>query len=189
MPELRRMFCTHTSSGHREVVARGELHNRGKFQLPDSAYSPGAIQSCRQRYSRGDQRSQWIQTGVCFYCWWILQELIFSLVGTVGPQTDSPEIMRLGGLGDSQQEIQARGQARPPVDTPPMVLLGATSSSHTKDRWRMALNNQLQANGGAQRLQYVDVPSGPAHKPTWHCIAHGTSDIPPRHSVYQHFPS
>lgn len=40
----------------------------------------------------------------------------------------------------------------------------------------MQLNNFLQVNGGTTRLQYLDVPSGPAHKPTWHCTTYSKSD-------------
>jgi hypothetical protein len=40
----------------------------------------------------------------------------------------------------------------------------------------MQLNNFLQVNGGTTRLQYLDVPSGPAHKPTWHCTAYSKFD-------------
>ena len=45
--------------------------------------------------------------------------------------------------------------------------------------WRMQLNNFLQVNGGTTRLQYLDVPSGPAHKPTWHCTAYSKYDVSP----------
>ncbi|KAF9786709.1 hypothetical protein BJ322DRAFT_667790 [Thelephora terrestris] len=48
----------------------------------------------------------------------------------------------------------------------------ARSSQTPTDHWRMQLNNYLQVNGGAQRLRYLDVPSGPAHKPTWSCTAY-----------------
>jgi hypothetical protein len=42
----------------------------------------------------------------------------------------------------------------------------------------MQLNNFLQVNGGTGRLQYVDVVSGPAHRPTWHCTIYSKSDVP-----------
>jgi hypothetical protein len=45
--------------------------------------------------------------------------------------------------------------------------------------WRMQLNNYLQVNGGTTRLQYMDVASGPAHKPTWHCTAYSESSLLP----------
>ena len=45
----------------------------------------------------------------------------------------------------------------------------------------MQLNNFLQVNGGTRRLQYVDVASGPAHRPTWHCTVYSRSEIPPCH--------
>ena len=43
--------------------------------------------------------------------------------------------------------------------------------------WRMQLNNFLQVNGGVGRLRYVDLPSGPAHKPTWHCTTYSKSPL------------
>ena len=43
----------------------------------------------------------------------------------------------------------------------------------------MQLVNFLQVNGGSGRLQYVDVASGPAHRPTWHCTAYSKSGVPP----------
>lgn len=53
--------------------------------------------------------------------------------------------------------------------------------------WRMQLNNFLQVNGGTGRLRYVDLASGPAHKPTWHCTAYSESEVLPRH-VYLDLP-
>ena len=47
--------------------------------------------------------------------------------------------------------------------------------------YRERLNGFLQANGGPGRLRYVDVVSGPAHKPTWHCTAYSKSDVPYHH--------
>ena len=43
----------------------------------------------------------------------------------------------------------------------------------------MQLNNFLQVNGGTRRLQYVDVASGPAHRPTWHCTVYSESGVSP----------
>lgn len=51
----------------------------------------------------------------------------------------------------------------------------------------MQLNNFLQVNGGTGRLQYVDVVSGPAHQPTWHCTAYSKSGVP-SHYVYLDLP-
>ena len=47
----------------------------------------------------------------------------------------------------------------------------------------MQLNNFLQVNGGTHRLQYVEVVSGPAHKPTWACTAYSESNVL-QHRVY-----
>ena len=44
--------------------------------------------------------------------------------------------------------------------------------------WRMQLNNFLEVNGGTTRLQYVDVPSGPVHKLTWHCTIYSEFNVP-----------
>jgi len=43
----------------------------------------------------------------------------------------------------------------------------------------MQLNNFLQVNGGTARLQYMEVVSGPAHKPVWHCTAYSKSEASP----------
>ena len=45
--------------------------------------------------------------------------------------------------------------------------------------WRLELNNLLQVSGGSNRLHYVDIASGPAHRPTWSSTAHSKSDVPP----------
>ena len=59
-----------------------------------------------------------------------------------------------------------------------ILLVGNRCSTTSILGYRMQLNNYLQLNGGTSRLQYVDVASGPAHKPTWHCTIYGGSEGP-----------
>ena len=43
----------------------------------------------------------------------------------------------------------------------------------------MQLNNYLQINGGINRLHYVDIVSGPAHRPIWSTTVFSKFDVLP----------
>lgn len=72
-----------------------------------------------------------------------------------------------------------------PPNNPPLTVsvvrshLDNTRPTTSILDWRMQLNNFLQVNGGAARLKYIEVVSGPAHKPVWRCTAYSKFESPP----------
>lgn len=154
------------------------MHGPAECRPLSSTFSLEARQDCQPDHSGNDQQSPWMQAGVCFRCWWFSQEFTLSLVGTIGLQTESPEIMQPGNLRDSEQKILPGEQIEHLANPSPGVWLSARLPGHARLGWSTKLNNLIQANKGVQ-LRYVYATGGPAHRPVWTCTANGMFDVPP----------